>query len=222
MQRAAPFRGLARVIGRPQSVVRRPYSTPARTTPPPPPSSGSAASTASTARTDRILSRLPPSMQRYTSRLKDAPVSHVVAFLILHELTAIVPVLGLFGLFHYLADNNPVLTYMVENYSEQVEGGVARFERYFRKKGWLSGDGDGESAATEEASSNAEPVAASAAKTPAASVLARWSDARYRIVVEVGLAYAITKLLLPVRIAASLSATPWFAGVLQKLRKLRK
>ena len=163
-------------------------------------------------------------MQRYTSRLKDAPVSHVAAFLILHELTAIVPVLGLFGLFHYLADNNPVLTYMVENYGEQVEGGVARFERYFRKKGWLS---DGERAAieTEDTPTNAEPVpesAASAAETPAASVLARWPDARYRIVVEVGLAYAITKLLLPVRIAASLSATPWFAGVLQKLRKLRK
>lgn len=152
-------------------------------------------------------------MQKYTSRLRDAPVSHVVAFLILHELTAIVPLFGLFGLFHYLADNNPVLTYMAENYGEQFEGGVARFERYFKKKGWL----DAETVPAE--TTNTEISTSTEAST---SVLARWSDARYRIVVEVGLAYAVTKLLLPLRVAASLSATPWFANVLQKLRKLRK
>jgi hypothetical protein len=43
-------------------------------------------------------------------------------------------------------------------------------------------------------------------------------DPRYRVVVEVALAYALTKVLLPVRIVASVWATPWFAGVLMRLR----
>lgn len=34
-----------------------------------------------------------------------------------------------------------------------------------------------------------------------------------KIVVEFATAYAITKVLLPVRIAGSLAATPWFARV---------
>jgi hypothetical protein len=52
-------------------------------------------------------------------------------------------------------------------------------------------------------------------------VLERWeADPKYRVVVEVALAYALTKVLLPVRIVASVWATPWFAGVLLRLRSL--
>jgi hypothetical protein len=48
----------------------------------------------------------------------------------------------------------------------------------------------------------------------------RWQsgEQKYRIVVEVALAYAITKALLPIRILGSVWATPWFAGVLVRLR----
>lgn len=158
-------------------------------------------------RASRILSRLPPSLQRYASRLRGAPVSHVVAFLALHELTAVVPLLGLFGLFHY-TDHVPV-GYVTEHYGAYVGEGLARFERYFRRKGWFGfgeGDGDGE---------------ADVAAAGEGGALDRWQkDGRYKVVVEVALAYAITKALLPVRIVASLWATPWFAGVLGRLQML--
>lgn len=145
-------------------------------------------------------------MQGYATRLRTAPVSHVVAFLVLHELTAIVPLFALFGLFHY-TDYVP-LGYMMEHYGGYVRDGVGRFERYFRRKGWFGfgqveeGQDDGKRTSDKEV------------------VMDRWesSDGKYKIVVEVALAYAITKAMLPVRILGSLWATPWFAGVFTKIR----
>ncbi|KAG7288922.1 hypothetical protein NEMBOFW57_005282 [Staphylotrichum longicolle] len=84
------------------------------------------------ARADAILARLPAPLRRYASRLRGAPVAHVVAFLVLHELTAVVPLLGLFGLFHY-TEHVPV-AWMVGHYGGYVREGVGRFERYFRRK----------------------------------------------------------------------------------------
>ncbi|CAK7226882.1 hypothetical protein SBRCBS47491_006378 [Sporothrix bragantina] len=175
----------------------------------------SSSSTSPASRAERILSRLPPSMQKYTRRLKDAPVSHVVAFLILHELTAIVPLFGLFGLFHYAAGSGQLvpLDYMMEHYGGQVADGVRRFEKYFRRKEWF---GFSKEDAVEQ-----PPADKDGQEAAAATVMDKWkSDSKYRIVVEVGLAYAITKVLLPVRIAASVWATPWFAGVLARARAL--
>ncbi|EFX02074.1 hypothetical protein CMQ_2123 [Grosmannia clavigera kw1407] len=153
-------------------------------------------------------------MGRYTRRLRDAPVSHIVAFLILHEITAIVPLFGLFGLFHY-TDYVPI-GYMTGNFGGQVLEGVRRFEKYFKRKGWFgfgSEDGAEDNGQTVDNSGNSD----------GSTVLNLWEsfDAKYKIVVEIGLAYAITKALLPLRIVFSLSATPWFAGVLARLRGLR-
>lgn len=160
-------------------------------------------------RIDRVLSGLPPSLRKYTDRLRDAPVSHVVAFLILHELTAIVPLFGLFGLFHYT--NYVPIGYMLEHYGGQVRDGIARFERYFRKKGWF-----GFGSANE---GPAPPRAAEELGAEDKEVLVRWeSDGKYKILVEVALAYAVTKILLPVRVVGSILATPWFASVLLRLR----
>ncbi|KAL2019633.1 hypothetical protein VTK56DRAFT_9448 [Thermocarpiscus australiensis] len=159
-----------------------------------------------TARVERILARLPRPLQRYTSRLRGAPLTHVVAFLVLHEITAVVPLLGLFGLFHY-TEYVPV-AYMMEHYGGYVRDGTGRFERYFRRKGWFGfGEGDG---VEEERGRRGEEKTA----------LELWEgdDGRYRVVVEVALAYAVTKVLLPVRIVASVWATPWFAGVLMRVR----
>ena len=164
-------------------------------------------------RAERILSRLPPSMQKYTRQLKDAPVSHVVAFLILHELTAIVPLIGLFGLFHYAAGSGRIipLDYMMQHYGGQVADGVRQFEKYFRRKEWFGFRRD---EAEQPSTDNNQEAAAT-------DVMEKWkSDNKYRIVVEIGLAYAITKVLLPVRIVASVWATPWFAGVLARTRAL--
>lgn len=149
-------------------------------------------------------------MQKYSTRLRNAPLSHVVAFLILHEITAVVPLLGLFGLFHY-TDYVP-LGYMMEHYGSYVREGTARFERYFTRKGWF-GFGQGEE---DEAGRRLQ------AEGGDEGVLDRWasSDGKYRIVVEVALAYAITKVLLPVRIMASLWVTPWFAGVMVRMRRV--
>ena len=53
-------------------------------------------------RVDRVLNRLPKFLHPYTNGLRNAPVTHVVSFLILHEITAIVPLVGLAGLFHWM------------------------------------------------------------------------------------------------------------------------
>ncbi|ERT00468.1 hypothetical protein HMPREF1624_03841 [Sporothrix schenckii ATCC 58251] len=202
----------------------RQYSTepPPKSTAPPTPSTKEAAQAS---RLDRVLSRLPKSLQKYTRRLKDAPVSHVVAFLILHEITAIVPLVGLFGLFHWagagsggsgsgggIVSKLVPLDYMTHYFGGLVVEGVRRFEKYFRRKGWF-----GFSRYDEDADSTDEATTTDA-------VMRKWAsaDSKYRIVVEVGLAYSITKVLLPLRIVLSLWATPWFAGVLVRLRGLRR
>lgn len=47
-----------------------------------------------------ILKRMPKFMLPYTKNFIHAPVSHVTAFLILHELSAIVPLVGIWYVFH--------------------------------------------------------------------------------------------------------------------------
>lgn len=49
----------------------------------------------------RLNRRLPKFLHPYTNRLISAPLSHITSFLILHELSALVPLVALFGLFHY-------------------------------------------------------------------------------------------------------------------------
>ena len=155
-------------------------------------------------RIDRITSKLPRRLQKYTNGLRNAPVSHIVSFMILHEITAIVPVLGLFGLFHY-TDHVPV-SYMSDHFGGYVQEGLGRFERYFKRKGWF-GFGNDEATGTNS-------------KQESTDVMERWQsgDGRYKVVVEVALAYAITKALLPIRIIGSVWATPWFAGVLMRIK----
>lgn len=49
-----------------------------------------------------IIKRLPNSMKKYGKRFVNAPVSHLTAFVILHELTALAPFLGLWYAFHQI------------------------------------------------------------------------------------------------------------------------
>ena len=85
----------------------------------------------------RLNSKLPSSLQRYTSRLIHAPLTHISAFLFLHEFTAIVPLFALAGIFHYAQWMPP---YISEG--KWVSDGVEKFGRYFRKKGWLGDEED--------------------------------------------------------------------------------
>lgn len=86
-------------------------------------------------RIERITSRLPRFLQKYTTPLVKAPLTHITAFLVLHELTAVVPLLGLAGIFHYTKWLPP---YISEG--RWVSDGVEKFGNYFRKKGWLGRD----------------------------------------------------------------------------------
>lgn len=152
----------------------------------------SSKSTGPTGRIDRIVTRLPRFLRRYVEPLRNAPLTHVSAFLLLHELTAIVPLFGLAGLFHYYDYLPPYITD-----GDLVAQGVKRFGNYFRRKGWI-----------EELNEDASGEQSQGA--------VRWSggEGSVRIVTEFATAYAITKVLLPLRLVLSMWATPWFARVL--------
>ena len=84
------------------------------------------------ARFAQVSARLPKFLQRYTNPLINAPFTHIVSFLVLHEITAVVPLVTLFATFHYTS-------WMPGFVSEGkwFNDGVQKFGNYFRKKGWL-------------------------------------------------------------------------------------
>ena len=86
-------------------------------------------------RFERVTSRLPKFLRTCTTPLVHAPLTHVSAFLLLHEVTAVLPLLGLAGVFHYTQWMPP---YISEG--KWVSDGVEKFGNYFRKKGWLGHD----------------------------------------------------------------------------------
>jgi hypothetical protein len=146
----------------------------------------------SQSRIERFNRRLPKFLHRYTNALSSAPITHITSFLILHELTAIVPLFGLAATFHY--------THWLPSYFAEgtwVLQGVERFGKYFRRKGWIRGEDMGE----------AEHEVQLRRRDHAWNL----SEGGARIIVEFATAYAITKVFLPVRIVASVWGTPWFA-----------
>ncbi|KAF4544127.1 Mitochondrial seryl-tRNA synthetase protein [Lasiodiplodia theobromae] len=185
--------------------IRRPYS--ANTQPPSPPEASEAAAAAARkqSRLDRVISRLPGRLQRYLSPLRSAPLTHVTAFLLLHEITAIVPLVGLAATFHY-ADWLP--PYISEG--AWVKQGVERFGRYFRRKGWIADD----DAVVREAEDEVDYEEGHRARLRRQAGTAwTWGEGGVRLLVEVATAWAVTKALLPLRLGLSVWATPWFARV---------
>ena len=133
-------------------------------------------------RLERIEARLPRFLRRYVQPLRTAPLSHISAFLLLHELTAVVPLFGLAGLFHYTNWLPPFISEWA-----WVQVGVEKFGKYLRKKGWLGDEGTGKMKWWGR------------------------GEGGTRVVVELATAWAITKALLPARLVLSVWATPWFA-----------
>ncbi|KAI3547881.1 uncharacterized protein CLUP02_07478 [Colletotrichum lupini] len=169
-------------------------------------------SSSSSRAADRILDRVPLRFQKYTTGLRKAPVSHVVAFLILHEITAVVPLLGLFGFFHYT--NFLPLEYVTGHWAGYVRDGVGMAERYFSRKGWFGFEAQDRGTMTGQLEGDGEVESTQ-------DVLEKWQrDGKYKVVVEVAMAWAITKALLPARILVSVWGTPWFAGVMGRARGL--
>ncbi|RYO93832.1 hypothetical protein DL766_005082 [Monosporascus sp. MC13-8B] len=84
---------------------------------------------------DRTLRWTPRRLRPYGERLRSAPLSHVVAFLILHEITAIVPI---FGLLAFFKCTGWVPTSVVLGpWAEWAQEGLRRYGAYFGKKGWF-------------------------------------------------------------------------------------
>jgi hypothetical protein len=168
---------------------RRTISTPSSPSRPPNPSQTSPNDSRSRLR--RFNDRLPRFLRTYTTPLLGAPVTHITSFLILHEITAVLPLFGLVGAFHYGAWMPDLASETGE--TNAFDEGAARFGRWLKKKGWVNQD---------DVNTVAEHETTGVKKTETAGV---------RLVLEFATAYAITKALLPARLAASVWATPWFA-----------
>ncbi|KAF2024117.1 hypothetical protein EK21DRAFT_79370 [Setomelanomma holmii] len=159
----------------------------------------------STSRVDRINRRLPRFLHRYTSALANAPLSHITSFLILHELTAIIPLFSLAAYFHYTHWLPP---WFAEG--AWVLNGVERFGRYFRRKGWIR-SGEAEEAEREVLEIQAEEEMREKLELRKTGKAWKINEGGVRLVVEFATAYAITKALLVPRIMFSVWATPAFA-----------
>ncbi|KAI1089165.1 hypothetical protein F5B19DRAFT_388062 [Rostrohypoxylon terebratum] len=126
---------------------RAPRSQRFQSSKPPNPSPSPSPETRKTARAHTILTHasrfVPKRLYPYLHRLRTAPFSHVAAFLVLHELTAILPLFGLAYLFHS-TDWVPT-SWVLGPWAAWAEEGLRRYMRYFRKNGWfgLSGEEDG-------------------------------------------------------------------------------
>lgn len=153
----------------------------------------------------RLNDRLPAFLRAYTTPLLGAPATHITSFLILHELTAIVPLFGLVAAFHY-GNWLPDLTA-----NRSFEEGTQRFARWLRKKGWVE-DADVESVVGEGTADDSTGLKEGLSPTGDARGGGTERTGAW-LIVEFATAYTITKAFLPLRIAASFWATPWFARV---------
>lgn len=75
-----------------------------------------------------MLKRIPVPLRRYAGYFLDAPLIYGTSFLILHEMTAIVPLFGLWGLFHQI-DFTPqgMPEWLLENGNRYVERIATRY-----------------------------------------------------------------------------------------------
>lgn len=158
----------------------------------------------SQSRIDRFNRRMPKFLHKYTNALGSAPLSHITAFLLLHEITAVVPLFGLAGYFHYTHWLPP---WFAEG--AWIASGVERFGKYFKRKGWIRSEEAVEAKLEVEAHRQDEE------STKLRKVDKAWnlSEGGVRLVVEFATAYAIVKMFLVPRILFSVWATPWFARI---------
>lgn len=157
-------------------------------------------------RFDRFIARTPTKFLRNRLQvLKNAPLTHITAFLLLHEVTAIVPLFGLASAFHYYEWLPP---YFAEG--AWVLKGVSMFGNYFRRKGWI------DAADADEAKTLAKEGRAEDVEKPKKGLLnaGKWwtrGEGGTRVIIEFATAYAIVKALMPIRIVISVWGAPWFA-----------
>ena len=85
----------------------------------------------------RIHAKVPSFLHPYAAKLVNAPVTHLTSFLILHEITAVVPLFGLAAVFHF-SDWIPTSL----RQSEWVTDGIGKYGHWFRRRGWLDKSGE--------------------------------------------------------------------------------
>jgi hypothetical protein len=222
-------RTLFRATQRPPQLLHHPYPRRFATEAPKSPST-------SQSRIDRFNRRLPKFLHKYTSALANAPVTHITSFLILHELTAIIPLFGLAGYFHYTHWLPP---WFAEG--AWIASGVERFGRYFKRKGWIRSDeaqeaqrevediqNDGKQRAWMKkrgwlSGSDDDGIGSETKRMRKVDQAWNISEGGVRVVVEFATAYTIVKMLLIPRIVFSVWATPTFARwtVIPFLRRFR-
>jgi len=80
--------------------------------------------------------KLPSSLRRYTTQFANKPVSHITSFLILHELTAIIPVGGLFWYMHATVWTPPGIP------QDLIDEKMDSLRRWSERKGygWFNGE----------------------------------------------------------------------------------
>lgn len=84
----------------------------------------------------RFESHLPAWLRHYTTPLRNTPVSHISSFLILHEITAVLPVFGLAYFFH--ATNWLPESFTQGRFAVYMKDGLEKSRRYLLRKGWLT------------------------------------------------------------------------------------
>lgn len=78
-----------------------------------------------------ILNKIPKFLQPFSVRFINAPISHVTSFLILHELTAILPLIGLWYTFHQFPDFIPNLDFTnmgINKITEIIDKSMNKFD----------------------------------------------------------------------------------------------
>ena len=165
----------------------------------------SGASQKTRTRIQRIQSRLPRYLHRHVEPLVNAPLTHITAFLVLHEITALVPLVGLAATFHYTKWMPPFV-----GEGKWVADGVEKYGNYLRKKGWL-GEEDGKKSSRWGKGEGGTRIVIEYVLHP--GILCGGWEFDANCSSRLGTAYAITKALLPLRLLASVWTTPWFAKV---------
>ncbi|KAI0205249.1 hypothetical protein F4808DRAFT_411039 [Astrocystis sublimbata] len=200
----SPSPSLSRLSLRPRIRNRRYQSTKPPNLNPTNPSS-STIKTPPSSRVSQILARasryLPQRLNTALQDLRSAPVSHIVAFLALHEITAIVPVVGIAYAFY-------TLDYMPARWLVSEEG-LKKWTSYFRKKRWFGLEPEGERGDNDTSNENDEVQ----------GLKGEVAENIYNIPIQVAAAYGITKMLLVPRIALSLWLTPSFARAFVGIRQ---
>ncbi|TQS37752.1 hypothetical protein Golomagni_01764 [Golovinomyces magnicellulatus] len=157
------------------------------------------------ARMERISRHLPKFLRQHVSGLQGAPVTHIVSFLFLHELTALIPLLGLSLSFHYSGWSPQIW-----DEGKWINEGLEKFEKYFTRNrlfGFQPSEKEHSDCGVQEVLTNSQNG------TKDFDSIMEVGLAGKKILFQVATAYAITKVLFPVRIALSLWGTPWFARV---------